>query len=152
MKCIFRKIWAKVRQDDGMTLLEVTFATGILAMALSLLFGSLISLTLVARLNEDQTIANTELTSVLDKAAQLPLEELVVYQPSAPDRPGVKRAVSLVCFDREGAPVNLPLSREDGEPVEIPDLPNPLEVQAVMLWSAPSGHVFQYTATTLIAH
>lgn len=152
MNCVYQNLCAKLKPNDGMTLLEVTFATGILAMSLSLLFGSLISLTLVARLNEDQTIANTELTSVLDKVAQLPLEKLVVYQPPTPNRPGVKRAVSLVCFDREGAPVNLPLPSEDGEPVEMPDLPNPLEVQAVMLWSAPSGHVFQSTATTMMAH
>lgn len=152
MNCVCKKVSAKLRPNDGMTLIEVTFAAGILAMALSLLFGSLISLTLVARLNEDQTIANTELTSVLDKVAQLPLEELVTYQAPTPDRPGVTRAVSLVCFDREGAPVNLPLPSEDGEPAEIPDLPNPLEVQAVMLWSAPNGRVFQSTATTMMAH
>lgn len=152
MKCVYRIISVKLRLNDGMTLLEVTFAAGILAMALSLLFGSLISLTLVARLNEDQTIANTELTSVLEKVAQMSLEELLQYEPPTLTRPGVKRAVTLVCFDKEGTPVNLPLPSEDGEPTEIPELPNPLEVQAVLLWSAPSGHVFQSTATTLLAH
>lgn len=152
MKRVYLKIYTGLNPDDGMTLLEVTFAAGILAMTLSLLFGSLISISLVARLNEDKTIANTELVSVLEKVSQMPLEELVKYEPPTLDRPGVKRAVSLVCFDREGAPVNLPLPREDGKPAETPDLPNPLEVQAVLLRSSPSGHVFQSTATTLLAH
>lgn len=152
MKCVFQHFRALLRPDDGMTLLEVTFASGILAMALSLLFGSLISITLVARINEDRALADTELSSVMEKVGRMPLETLLVYQPPSPARPGVKRAISLVCFDREGAPVNLPLPQEDGETAELPDLPNPLEVQAVLLWSAPNGHVFQSTATTLVPH
>lgn len=152
MKCVFQHYRALLRPDDGMTLLEVAFAAGILAMALSLLFGALISITLVARLNEDQTVANTELASVLEKVGQMPLDKLVVYAPPALTRPGVKRAVTLVCFDRKGAPVNLPLPRVKGQAPVIPDLPNPLEVQAIMLWSAPNGHVFQSVASTLVAH
>lgn len=152
MKCVFARLIARGRNRDGMTLLEVMFAAGILALALSLLFGSLISITLVAQLNEDQSIAKTELASVMDKIKGMPIEKLLIYDPPTPSHPGVKRAVSLVCFDREGAPVNLPLASEDGKVVEMPDLPNPLEVQAVLLWNTPSGHVFQSTATTLVVH
>ena len=151
MKCVGKHIEQVLRQNAGMTLLEVTFASGVLAMALSLLFGSLISVTLVARLNEERAIANTHLASVLEKVSRMPLEEMVVYEPPAPTSPGVKRAISLVCFDTKGAPVTLPLAGEDGGDPEIPELPNPLEVQAILMWSAPNGHVFQSSATTLVA-
>lgn len=152
MKCVHHSIRRLIPAQDGMTLIEVSFAAGVLALALAMLFGSLISLTVIGRLNEDRAIAEVELSTVIDHAARLPLEELVVYQPPSPARPGVKRSVSLVCFDHEGQPVNLPLPHGPGETPEIPELPNPLELQATLLWSAPSGHVFRSAASTMVAY
>lgn len=152
MKCVHHSIRRLIPAQEGMTLIEVSFAAGVLALALAMLFGSLLSLTVIGRLNEDRAIAEVELSSVIDHAARLPLEELIVYQPTAPSRPGVTRSIALVCFDPEGLPINLPLAHTPGEAPEPPELPNPLEIQATLLWSAPSGHVFQSVASTMVAY
>jgi len=145
MKCVFKK-W--IASTGGFTLLELTFAAGILAMALSLLFGSLITILVVAQINEDKAIANTHLASVLEQVRNMTVEDLMEFEPPALDRPGVRRAISLVCFDTQGEMVELPLIDD----AETPDLPNPLEVMATLLWSNEKGHVFESSASISVAH
>lgn len=145
MKCV-------VKSNSGMSLLELTFASGILAMALSLLFGSLISITLVARINEDMAIANIELANVLEEIRTMTLEELKDYEPPALEKPGTKQAVSLVFYDEFNEQIPLPLSEDDGDKLDSPELPNPLELEATLLWSNEKGHMFRSSATTLVGH
>lgn len=135
-------------KNDGMSLIELTFASGVLAMALSMLFGSLLTITLVARLNEDRAVANVTLANVLDEVRGMTLEELLEYEAPLLSQPGTKAAVALVCFDNEGKTVPLPLVQQGNEQ---PDLPNPLEVKATLMWSNQKGHVFQSHATVLVA-
>ncbi len=142
MKCV-------LKHNAGLSLLELTFASGILAMALSLLFGSLISITLVARLNEDKSVAGTILSSVLEDVSGKSWKELQAWEAPMLTQPGTKRAVTLACFDAEGNAIPLPMAEEgDGE---MPPLPNPLEIQATLLWSDSRGHVYQSEATMLMA-
>jgi type II secretory pathway pseudopilin PulG len=136
--------------QSGMSLLEVTFAAGIMATALSLLFGSLISISLLGRLNEDKAVANTALSGVLEEIRTLDFNDLVVYTPAVPDKPGVKRTVSLECYGADGLPIALPLVADETGDVELPDVPNPLEVKATMLWTNDTGHIFQSSATTSV--
>lgn len=145
MKCV-RPNW--IAQNEGFTLLEITFAAGILAMALSLLFGSLITILVVAQLNEDKALAKTHLASVLEQVRGLTVEELMEYEPPQLDRPGVRRAISLVCFDTEGQTIELPLVGD----AEQPELPNPLEIMATLLWRNEKGHVFEASSTISVAH
>jgi len=145
MKCVWRQLRAK---RAGFSLLELTFASGILAMTLSLLFGSLLTITMVARLSEDQAVANTHLASALERVRGMSLDELMAYEAPELKRPGVRRAISLVCFDVEGKMVELPLTGDE----EMPELPNPLEVKATLLWSNDRGHVFESSATVSVAH
>lgn len=145
MKCV-------VKSNSGMSLLELTFASGILAMALSLLFGSLISITLVARINEDMAVANIELSNVLETVRTMSLDELKDFEAAPLDEPGVKQAVSLVFYDEFGEQVPLPLSDDDADKFESPELPNPLELEATLLWSNAKGHMFRSSATTLVGH
>lgn len=145
MKCVC----AKSRTgNDGFTLLELTFASGILAMALSLLFGSLLTIVLVAQLNEDKAIASTHVASVLELVRGMSVDELLEFEPPELDRPGVRRAVSLVCFDTQGNAVELPLVSD----APVPELPNPVEVMATVLWRNAKGHVFETSATISVAH
>ncbi len=141
-----------VKPNSGMSLLELTFASGILAMALSLLFGSLISITLVARINEDMAVANIELVNVMESIRTMTLDELKDYEAPPLEKPGTKQAVSLVFYDELGEQVALPLSDDDADKFESPDLPNPLELEATLLWSNEKGHMFRASATTLVGH
>lgn len=137
-----------LKNNDGMSLIELTFASGVLAMALSMLFGSLMTITMIARLNEDRAVANVELANVLDGVRGMTMEELMDYQAPLLSQPGTKTAVALVCYDTEGKTVPLPLVQQGNEK---PDLPNPLEVKATLMWSNKKGHVFESYATILVA-
>ena len=135
-------------RKEGMSLLELTFAAGVLALALSLLFGSLLTITIVSRLNEDRAVANTALASVLEQVRGLNLQELLEFEAPRLQHPGVKRALALVCYDAAGEEVPIPLV-EDDDADDI-EFPNPLEVKATLLWSNEQGHVFQSSATLLV--
>lgn len=130
----------------GMSLLEVTFAAGIMATALSLLFGSLISISLVGKINEDKTVANTEISSVLESLRGMDYNDLLTFTPETPSSPGIARTVTLECFNADGTALALPLAAD----AELPDLPNPLEVQVTLLWTNDKGHIFQAHTTTSI--
>lgn len=141
--------------NAGMSLIEITFAMAILATALSLLFGSLISITVVGRLNEQKALASTELTSTLEDMRGMALQDLLEYVPEVPAYPGVERAITLECFDGDGSSVDLPMELEK-DPITgalaepLPDLPNPLEVKATLLWKNENGHVFKSFVTTSV--
>lgn len=141
--------------NAGMSLVEIMFAMGILATTLSLLFGSLISISLIGRLNEEKAVASTALNSTLEELRGMPLKDLLLYVPETPDKPGVERTVLLECYDDDGAAVEIPMELEvdpdSGVLLEaLPDLPNPLEVKATILWTNEKGHVFQAHATTSV--
>ena len=141
-----------ISENGGMSLIEITFAMGILATALSLLFGALINITVIGRLNEDKAIATTELSTILEEMRGASLAEIVTYTPEVPAHPGVEQVVVLECFDADATALTLPLPLtldDNGNPVgPLPDLPNPLEVKATLLWTNESGHVFQASTTT----
>lgn len=141
----------------GMTLIELMFACGILAMALAMIFGSLISISVIGRITESRTEAVTVLASVLEEIRALPYERVLTYTPPPNmEGPGVAHAVSVACVSG-GAPVGetgdttgtlptlaLPLAPDFGG-----SLPNPLEVQVTVRWRESSGHVFQASASVL---
>ena len=142
--------------NAGMSLDEVMFAMGILATTLSLLFGSLISISVVGKLNEEKAVANTALNSTLEELRGKPLKDLLLYAPDTPEKPGVERSVLLECYDADGTAVELPMDLavdpDSGALLEaLPDLPNPLEVKATLLWTNEKGHVFKSYATTSVS-
>lgn len=146
-----RKITAN---NAGMSLVEIMFAMGILAMTLSLLFGSLISISVVGKVNEEKAVANTAISSTLEALRGMPLKDLLLYTPDLPEKPGVERTVSLECYDDDGVAIPMPMDLavdENGVLQEaLPDLPNPLEVKVTMLWTNEKGHVFKSYATTSV--
>lgn len=136
---------------SGMSLLEVTFAAGIMATALSLLFGSLISISLIGRLNEDKSVAHTELASTMEQLRGLDFTDLMTFTPAAPTMPGVEQTLTLECYLADGSARALPLTPNILGEVTVPEnLPNPLEVRATLLWRNEKGHVFQAHATTSV--
>lgn len=145
----------RTANNAGMSLVEVMFAMGILATTLSLLFGSLISISIVGQLNEEKAVANTALNSTLEELRGKSLKDLLLYVPESPEKPGVERTVLLECYDGDGVAVELPMDlavdASTGALLEpLPDLPNPLEVKATLLWTTAKGHVFKAYATTSV--
>lgn len=140
--------------NEGMSLVEVMFAMAILATTLSLLFGSLISISVVGRLNEEKAVADTAVNSTLEELRGKPLKDLLLFVPETPEKPGAERTILLECYDKDGAAISLPMDLSvDANGVlqeALPDLPNPLEVKATLMWTTQSGHVFKTYATTSV--
>ena len=138
----------KRKRDAGLTLLELMFATGIAAAALSLLFGSLISISVMGRVNQGRTMAATTLSGVLDEVNTMGYEELLAYIPPEVKGPGVTHLIELACVigsDQEDIQ-RIPLPLYEGNEVS---LPNPLEVEVTLTWQEDSGHTFRMKTSTL---
>ena len=126
-----------------MTLLDLMYAAGVLALALSLLFGSLMSLSVIGQLSESRTQAAAHVASVLEEVRRLPLEGIVAYTPPEFYGPGVERAVNVGFYNANGELVALPV----GEDVPA-GLPNPLQVRAEFIWSDDRGRLYSVQAVT----
>lgn len=132
----------------GMTLLELMFACGILALALSMIFGSLISITIMNRVNAGSTVAISTLSSVMEELNTLPFDQILSYVPPDLLTPGVQHAVTveLVLPGAGGSdPTTVPIPLPSGFSGAIP---NPVEIRVTLLWQESSGHTFQLAAAT----
>ena len=126
-----------------MTLLELMFASGVLAMGLALLFGSLVSINVLGNISEDRTSAAVQVASVLEHLRTQSYDDLLNYQlPPEPSAPGVKRAIVVECFDENGGSVPLPLRQTQDGVTETPNLPSPLEVRVTMAWASENGRAW----------
>lgn len=150
-----------LKSQSGMTLLELMFALGIVAMSLAMIFGSLISVMIMGRVSESKTEAAAVLSSIMEELQAQSFETLVKYTPPAMHGPGVKYDVDIHCVVSPPAD-DTPLGETVGEllpetlvPLPLPltftaALPNPLEVRAEITWQEDSGHVFKSTASILV--
>lgn len=134
----------KLTDQAGMTLLEVMFASGVLAMGLSMLFGALISINVVGELSESRAQATAELSGILEELRFMSRNDVLAYVAPELTQPGTYQAVTLETYDAEGTALSLPL--DPG--IDAEDLPVPLEVKATLIWQDESGHVFSVFATT----
>lgn len=139
-------VQATFKNDTGLTLIELMFASGILAMALSMLFGSLISISSLSIIAEDRTVAAAQVASVAEEIRAMPFNQLVAFTPPPIDGPGVNRAVLVEVFDADGTAMALPLAAGQN----LPLLPNPLEVKITMVWENSGGRVYSSYVTTQV--
>lgn len=132
----------------GMTLLELMFACGILAVALSMIFGSLISITIMNRVNAGSTVAISALSSIMEELNTLPFDQIKTYVPPPLQTPGVQHAVTVELVlpgAGGGEPTTVPIPLPNGFSGAIP---NPVEIRVTLVWQESSGHAFQLTAAT----
>ena len=132
----------RLREDRGVTLLELMFACGIMAMALSLLFGSMVTISLANKVTEDRGIAVTHLASVMEEIRATPAA-LFSYVPPPLTGAGWAEAVQVRCYDATGEAITLPV---DADTLTTP-LPNPLRVECTATWHDEKGHEFSLSAS-----
>ena len=141
-----------VKNQDGMTLLELMFALGIVAMSLAMIFGSLISVMIMGRVSESKTEAAAVLSSIMEELQSESFETLMKYTPPDMYGPGVKYDVAINCVVTSGTGE---LATEVLVPLPLPStytaaLPNPLELRVEITWQEDSGHVFKSTTSTMV--
>lgn len=131
--------------EAGFTLLELMFAAGILGMALAFLFGSLVTVSVASRATEDQGVAVTHLTSVLEELRARSFDDLLTYEPPTFGNLNDTEQITVRCFKSDGSALTLPSTLTLTEP-----LPNPLQVQVQVTWQASQGRVFSKAATQFL--
>lgn len=129
-----------------MTLIELTLAVGVLAMALGVMFSSLISMYRMGEIAEGRTRAAMVMASVLEEIQSLPMEQLLAYNPNPVDGEDNSVVVQLEIFTSSGAAVTLPTA-----PGTL-TFPNPMEARATVFWTEqPRGRTFSMSGSTLLA-
>lgn len=139
------------KRNAGMTLIEVMFAAGVVAMALAILFGSLISISLIGRLNQGQMAATTALSTVMEELRTLSYAELLEYTPPELTGLGIEHVVTVECLlggegegEGAGTTVALPLPEDF-----TGTLPNPVEIRVTLTWREETGHAYEMVASTV---
>ncbi len=134
-----------LREECGVTLVELMIAAGVLAVAIVLLLGGLISIGETNAITENQTVASAYLESVVEETQALSYDQLLAYQPPAMTGLGASSTIQVQCMDSAGNPVMLPV-----DPASLGGaLPNPTEVQITVVWNDVRGRVFTARTSTL---
>lgn len=133
----------KRRADSGMTLVELVIAVGVLAVALGMMFSSLISLYSMAQIAEGRTRAAMIMTSVVENMRAMDFETLMAWNPNPIDFEDADAVVVLEAIDMNGDAVELPSQ------AAAANFPNPMEVRVTVVWTQLRGRVYSFTASTL---
>lgn len=146
--------------NAGMTLLELTIATGIMTVALAMSFGGVLSMVSVGRLSEEQEIATTHLATVMEELRTCNIEDIIAYEPPYLEGLGEEVYVALEYVNEEGNVVALPAAAgsegegegegEDGVgAVDPASLPNPLELRVEITWLGERGREYSMDASAI---
>lgn len=136
------------KNDSGLALLELLFAAGIMALAISLLYGSLLNVSSVGRLSENQALAVSRISSISEELRSASVDELLTYVPPEFAGLGVAESVQLACVDSAGEEIELPFEGTEEE-LDNP-LPNPVEVLVTVNWQDERGHTFTISGSTKV--
>lgn len=132
------------RDEAGMTLLEVMLACGVMAMSLSMLFGAMVSMKTLGDVERDTTRATLMVANALEQMRNTSASTLMSTNMTLTDGPGVRRTIQLKVSNSGGSWITLPSATSIGS------LPNPLEVQATLVWEDERGRVFSRAASTKV--
>ena len=120
-------------KESGMTLVELTLAAGILAVALSMLFGSLVTVTAMGRITESRSIAESDLVGVMEELETIKsLSGLLEYEPPVPESLGPLQTLVVEVVQEDGTRIPLPV--ESGAAGGTPSIPNPAQVECTVSW------------------
>lgn len=134
------------KNNAGMTLVELVLAVGVLAMALGIMFSSIISMYRMGAIAEGRTRAAMVMTSVMEDIKNLQqIEQVLAYNPNP------------VSFEDPSVVVQLELFASDGSAVTLPTapgaltFPNPVEVRATVFWTEqPRERTYSMSGSTLL--
>jgi len=134
-----------VKRRRGFTLIELMIASGVVAMSMGVMFGSLVSIGALGQVAEGKTEATAYMMSVLEQVRTMPRATLFSYTPLAPPQdPGFTMALALDALKSDGTSVRLPLaSQATGS-----TLPSPFAVRATVVYTTPRGYMYSVTSTT----
>ena len=139
-----------VRQK-GMTLIEVMMAVSVLAFSFSVVYGSLVTMYVLGRTNEDRVRAITAAAALIEEIQAMDINRIATFTPNTTGLllPGVEHWATVEFVVPEGESfdtVSIPLSD-----MSVSDLPNPVEVRLTVNWLDKDGRAFQYKVSSMKA-
>ncbi len=153
----------KRRQSQaGMTLVELMLASGILATTLTMIFTSMIGISVVGRINDSRLQAVAAVSGVIEEINGLPFSELLTYvPPNDLHAPGVYHQVQVefvVSGDSDSGSeststsvetITIPVGADFDVDEDLNMQNGPVEVRVTLTWQEESGHVFQFKTSTM---
>lgn len=134
--------------NDGMTLIEVMLAVSVLAFSFSVVYGSLITMYVLGRTNEDRVLAVTAATSLIEEVQAMDMSSVAQFKASNYlTLPGEEHWVTAdVIVPGANGPSAVPLPLQS---LKVGDLPNPVEVRLAVNWVDKDGRAYQYSVSTM---
>jgi len=141
-----------LRSNSGVTLLEITFAMGILVVAISMMFGALIGMQQSSQTVLSRSAANSAMRTACEMIQASNIIQLSTKNWPAIEIDGVKYAITVEAKNEDGVLVEMPLAEaepdadaegeaegeaggEEDEGVDPGDYPNPIEVKVTLTWA-----------------
>ncbi len=134
-----------MKRQDGMTLLELMFAAGILAFVLSMIFTSVITMGANGEIQAQRLQAESVVNEVLDQISRTDKSQILNFQPDVPNLPGTNANIQIEVIGSTG-PIQLPVN---GQNVNLPD---PLEVRVTLTWETTRGYVITKRGSTYVSN
>ncbi len=134
-----------MKRQDGMTLLELMFAAGILAFVLSMIFTSVITMGANGEIQAQRLQAESVVNEVLDQISRTDKSQILTFQPDVPNLPGTNANIQIEVIGSTG-PIQLPVN---GQNVNLPD---PLEVRVTLTWETTRGYVITKRGSTYVSN
>jgi hypothetical protein len=121
--------------DQGLTLIEIILAVGVLAVGFVMLLGSIPSIHGTIEMNSDTAQALYHGASIVEEIQALPNSQLESYIPPVMNDLGANEVITVILLDNLGNEVVLPANL-GAVPGGVPD---PAEIQVYIQWTDDHG-------------
>lgn len=125
-------------ETDGVTLIELCIASGIMAVCFLFLIGGIVDMHGSNEIVAGRTLAQAQLMTVMEQMRAMPFETLMAYSPTPVAGLGDSATISVSVVNSSGQLVSLPITNTAVSSA----LPNPLEVRATITWRDSQGRLY----------
>lgn len=118
-----------LRSDSGVTLLEISFAMGVLVIAISMMMGSLLSMQRSAKTVKSRSTATAALRSVTEQLRGRTFNSVIETDMSNSTIDGIPFSIAIELEDKSGNLVSVP-----DDSLDVEDFPNPIQMKVTATW------------------
>lgn len=136
---------SKNKKQQGMTLLELMFASGILAFVLSMIFTSVITVGMNREIHTQRLQAESVVSEILDQISRADTTQILSFNPMVQHLPGKNPVLRVEVLTASGNPISLPVTGNV-------NLPNPLEVRVTLSWQTTRGYSITERGSTYVSN